>query len=50
MASRLYATAINILNSNIVSLTVVTGFDEEEIVNALNGLTLILSNPDLEKA
>ena len=33
-------TAINILNSNVVSLTVVTGFDEDKIVDALSGLNV----------
>ena len=31
-------SAINILNSNVASMTVVTGFDENKIVNALSGL------------
>jgi molybdenum cofactor cytidylyltransferase len=43
-------TAINILNSNVVSLTVVTGFDEEEIVNALTGLNVnFVGNPDFRE-
>ena len=33
-------SAINILNSNVVSLTVVTGFDEDKIVDALSGLNV----------
>ena len=33
-------SAINILNSNVTSMTVVTGFDENKIVNALNGLNV----------
>ena len=33
-------SAINILNSNVASMTVVTGFDENKIVNALSGLTV----------
>ena len=33
-------TAINILNSNVTSMTVVTGFDENKIVNALSGLNV----------
>ena len=33
-------SAINILNSNVASMTVVTGFDENKIVNALSGLNV----------
>ena len=33
-------SAINILNSNVTSMTVVTGFDENKIVNALSGLNV----------
>ena len=33
-------SAINILNSNVTSITVVTGFDENKIVNALSGLNV----------
>ena len=33
-------SAINILNSNVVSLTVVTGFDEDKIVDALSDLNV----------
>ena len=33
-------SAINILNSNVAYMTVVTGFDEEKIVNALSGLNV----------
>ena len=33
-------SAINILNSNVKSMTVVTGFDENKIVNALSGLNV----------
>ena len=33
-------SAINILNSNVTSMTVVTGFDENNIVNALSGLNV----------
>ena len=33
-------SAINILNSNVASITVVTGFDEDKIVDALNGLNV----------
>ena len=33
-------SAINILNSNVASMTVVTGFDEDKIVDALNGLNV----------
>ena len=33
-------SAISILNSNVTSMTVVTGFDENKIVNALSGLNV----------
>ena len=33
-------SAINILNSDVTSMTVVTGFDENKIVNALSGLNV----------
>ena len=33
-------SAINILNSNVTSMTVVTGFDENKIINALSGLNV----------
>ena len=33
-------SAINILNSNVKFMTVVTGFDENKIVNALSGLNV----------
>ena len=33
-------SAINMLNSNVTSMTVVTGFDENKIVNALSGLNV----------
>ena len=33
-------SAINILNSNVAYMTVVTGFDEEKIVKALSGLNV----------
>ena len=33
-------SAINILNSNVTSMTVVTGFDENKIVKALSGLNV----------
>ena len=33
-------SAINILNSKVTSMTVVTGFDENKIVNALSGLNV----------
>ena len=33
-------SALNILNSNVKSMTVVTGFDENKIVNALSGLNV----------
>tara|TARA_Y100001978_G_scaffold131208_1_gene117331 strand:- start:1274 stop:1882 length:609 start_codon:yes stop_codon:yes gene_type:complete len=33
-------SAITILNSNVASLTVVTGFDEDKIVDALSGLNV----------
>ena len=33
-------SAINILNSNVASMTVVTGFDEDKIVDALSGLNV----------
>jgi len=33
-------SAINILNSNVAYMTVVTGFDEEKIVDALSGLNV----------
>ena len=33
-------SAINILNSNVTSMTVVTGFDENKIVNTLSGLNV----------
>ena len=33
-------SAINILNSNVTCMTVVTGFDENKIVNALSGLNV----------
>ena len=33
-------STINILNSNVTSMTVVTGFDENKIVNALSGLNV----------
>ena len=33
-------SAINILNSNVASMTVVTGFDENKIVSALSGLNV----------
>ena len=33
-------SATNILNSNVTSMTVVTGFDENKIVNALSGLNV----------
>ena len=33
-------SAINILNSNVADMTVVTGFDEEKIVDALSGLNV----------
>ena len=33
-------SAINILNSNVTSMTVVTGFDENKIVDALSGLNV----------
>ena len=37
-------SAINILNSNVTSITVVTGFDENKIVNALSGLNVNFVN------
>ncbi|MAG89755.1 MAG: hypothetical protein CML32_03375 [Rhodobacteraceae bacterium] len=33
-------SATNILNSNVTSMTVVTGFDENKIINALSGLNV----------
>ena len=33
-------SAINILKSNVTSMTVVTGFDENKIINALSGLNV----------
>ena len=33
-------SAISIINSNVTSMTVVTGFDENKIVNALSGLNV----------
>ena len=33
-------SGINLLNSNVTSMTVVTGFDENKIVNALSGLNV----------
>jgi len=33
-------SAINTLNSNVASMTVVTGFDEDKIVDALSGLNV----------